>query len=102
MDRNIARRTGVIFPLSTLYLSQGTVTLDINPAYMIAGKYLDANNVSHALVRAPGGAFTTFDVPGAGTGPNQGTFPLSDKPAAAITGWAIDANNVYHGFLRTD
>jgi hypothetical protein len=53
-------------------------------------------------LRAPDGAFTTFDAPGAGsgTGTYQGTFPISMNPAGAIAGQYIDANNEYHGFLR--
>jgi hypothetical protein len=52
-------------------------------------------------VRASDGAITTFDVPGAGTGPFQGTIPLCNNPVGAITGYYIDANDVTHGFLRT-
>src|SRR5437868_6660354 len=44
--------------------------------------------------------FTTFDAPGAGTGPGQGTFATSLNPAGAITGYYADANLVFHGFLR--
>ena len=55
----------------------------ISPSGAVTGPYRDASNVSHGFLRTPGGAFTTFDVPGAGTGPNQGTFPLSNNPAGA-------------------
>jgi hypothetical protein len=44
---------------------------------------------------------TTFDVPGAGTGPGQGTVPIANNPANLITGYFIDTNGVNHGFLRT-
>jgi hypothetical protein len=44
--------------------------------------------------------FTTFDVPGAGTGAQQGTFPTSINPEGAITGYYLDASFVQHGFLR--
>ena len=44
--------------------------------------------------------FTTFDVPGAGTGPNQGTEPLNINAPGDITGAYIDRNGVNHGFLR--
>ena len=43
--------------------------------------------------------FTTFDAPGAGTGPFQGTVPFCNNPPAGITGYYIDASNVGHGFL---
>jgi hypothetical protein len=46
--------------------------------------------VSHGYLRAPGGAITTFDAPGAGTGPFQG----------AVMGNYLDARNVWHRFLR--
>src|SRR6266536_814144 len=47
---------------------------------------------------------TTFDAPGAGTGPGQGTFPsfspLLINPNGAITGYYTDSAFVTHGFLR--
>ena len=69
---------------------------------MIAGQYIDANNVSHGFLRTADGNFTTFDAPGAGTGAKQGTFLnffscLTDLGAS--TGYYVDANNVYHGFV---
>jgi hypothetical protein len=45
--------------------------------------------------------FTTFDVPGAGTGLlGGGTFPSSINPAGEITGSYTDEYFVSHGFLR--
>src|SRR6267378_60823 len=44
--------------------------------------------------------FTTFDAPGAGTGPGQGTLAFSINPAGATTGIVRDANIVRHGFVR--
>ena len=43
---------------------------------------------------------TTFDAPGAGTGPNQGTFARSINDAGVIAGDYIDAGNVVHGYVR--
>lgn len=37
---------------------------------------------ANAQARTP--AFTTFDAPGAGTGPGQGTFPNAINPVGAI------------------
>ena len=47
------------------------------------------------------GTITTFDPPGAGTGPGQGTASSLINPAGAIAGAYIDSSNVSHGFLRT-
>ena len=44
---------------------------------------------------------TTFDAPGAGTGPGQGTQPFAINPAGLITGFYLDAGDAYHGVLRT-
>src|SRR5260370_41456549 len=68
---------------------QGTFTAStdgLNPAGAIAGYTLDASNVYHGFVRAPNGAITTFDVPGAGTGPFQGTYSDGINPAGTILG----------------
>src|SRR5262249_6702453 len=54
---------------------QGTFAWNINPAGAIAGYYNDSSNVAHGYMRAPDGTITTFDAPGAGTGPFQGTIP---------------------------
>ena len=62
---------------------------------------MDPSDVNHGFVCALDGTITTFDVPGAETGPFQGTIPLANNPAGAITGYYIDASNVTHGFLRT-
>ena len=37
---------------------------------------------------------TTFDAPGAGTGPGQGTQPFAINPAGLITGFSLDAGDV--------
>ena len=82
---------------------QGTFMVDagpINPTGVIVGSVTDSNNVSHAYVRFADGTFTTFDVPGAGTGQFQGTVAYGINPAGAITGLYTDANNVNHGFVR--
>jgi hypothetical protein len=68
---------------------------------VVPGQYFDASDVIHGFVRALDGAITTFDIPGAGTGPFQGTVPLCNDPAGAIIGNYIDTNDVSHGFLRS-
>src|SRR5436190_202898 len=82
---------------------QGTRADNINPAEAIAGRYIDASDVSHGFLRAPDGTITTFDAPNAGTGPGQGTIVFAVdclNPAGAITATSLDASNVYHGVLR--
>ncbi len=54
----------------------------------------------HGFLRERDGTFTTFDVPGAGTGNFQGTFAYNINPAGAIAGQYQDPSNVWHGFLR--
>src|SRR5215831_7580741 len=62
---------------------------------------VDASFGSHGFLRAPDGAITTFDPPGAGTTGGRGTFPTSINPSGAITGHYRDATSVpFHGFLR--
>ncbi|MGO4883931.1 MAG: hypothetical protein ACLP59_24375 [Bryobacteraceae bacterium] len=67
---------------------------------VVAGWYLDANNVNHGYVRAADATITTFDAPGAGTGAYQGTLAYGINPAGEIPGVYYDENNVLHGFLR--
>ena len=44
---------------------------------------------------------TTFDAPGAGTGPNQGTYAINISPSGTIIGFSRAANEVRHGFVRS-
>src|SRR4029077_15774894 len=44
---------------------------------------------------------TTFDAPGAGTGPHQGTYALCINPSGTIIGFVRGANEVRHGFVRS-
>jgi hypothetical protein len=53
-------------------------------------------------VRAPDGTITTFDIPGAGTGPGQGTVPEAINTPGTIMGNYFDANGVSHGFIRAN
>lgn len=87
------------------YLYQGTNLAGIPPGLNVWGAvtsgFLDEGNVYHGYLRSPDGAFTTFDVPGAGQGPTQGTFPIGLNDSGLITGYYLDSNNVFHGFLRS-
>jgi hypothetical protein len=44
---------------------------------------------------------TTFDAPGAGTGPLQGTYATNIGPVGTIIGFSRDVNDVRHGFVRS-
>ena len=66
----------------------------------MTGWYIDGGDVSHGFVRQHDGAFTTFDAPGAGTGPGQGTRGFSIAPNGVVTGFLLDSNIVVHGFVR--
>jgi hypothetical protein len=44
---------------------------------------------------------TTFDAPGAGTGPLQGTYAFNIGPSGKIIGFIRDANDLRHGFIRS-
>src|SRR6266545_784989 len=71
----------------------------INPNGAITGYYTDSAFVTHGFLRYENGAFTTFDAPGAGTGPGQGTYGGGFTPDGTIMGVLIDADNLNHGFL---
>jgi len=47
------------------------------------------------------GAFTEFNVAGAGTEAGQGTVPQGLNAEGAITGGYTDSNSVSHGFVRS-
>ena len=77
----------------------GTFGVDLTPNGEIQGIYVDASGVLHGFVRAPDGTFSTFDAPGAGTGPGQGTIPEVNNNSGAILGNYTDGSSVNHGFL---
>jgi len=79
----------------------GTYPAGINAAGVIAGAYFDNGILGHGLLRARDGAFTAFQVPGAGLGPFQGTVALAINPEGTVTGNYVDANGAFHGYLRT-
>src|SRR6266704_2486561 len=82
---------------------QGTIVFSVdclNPAGAITATSLDASDVYHGVLRAPDGTITTFDAPGAGTGPGQGTVPENISTPGVVTGNYVDASDVNHGFVR--
>ena len=52
-------------------------------------------------VQAAAQTITTFDAPGAGTGPFQGTSALDIDQSGRTIGFFRDANNVRNGFIRS-
>jgi len=81
--------------------NNGTYPSGINAWGAITGSYQDTNNVFHGFLRSPHGKFTTFEAPGADTGPYNGTSPTSINDLGAITGNYADANGFAHGFVRS-
>jgi hypothetical protein len=83
----------------------GTYPESISDFGVIAGYYIDPNDVWHGFVRNLNGKITTFDAPGAGTGVGQGTTVNYSAPSlndlGTIAGIYIDADGVNHGYLRT-
>src|SRR5262249_37421943 len=60
----------------------------------------DFLNFSNTPFVRPEPTITSFDAPGAGTGPGQGTLPFAINPAGTVIGYYIDASDARHGFLR--
>jgi len=85
----------------------GSVPLNvrgINDSGAVAGFWatdLEYSSGSHGFQRFADGTISTFDAPGAGTGPFQGTYPYAINNAGAIAGTVTDSSNVSHGFLLT-
>lgn len=95
---------------STSHGNSGTLPTSIDTAGDIAGTFTDVNGARHGFVRTAAGVITTFDVPGAETGPcassgmgvlicGTGGFAMDD--AMDIVGAYVDGNTVSHGFLRS-
>lgn len=71
------------------------------PATSASGGAINGvQNFSNTALLRPTPTTTTFDAPGAGTGPFQGTFTIGINTNGAITGWYVDAANVNHAFVR--
>src|SRR5438876_10698305 len=85
--------------LASFALSPGAQAVVPPPASGgTSGGVLDFSNMSFVH---PQPTITTFDAPGAGTGPGQGTLPFAINPAGTVLGYYIDVGDARHGFLRT-
>lgn len=84
-------------------LAQGASFTTFDVPRAVAGYYLDAASAHHGFLRAPNGAITTFDAPGASMAPYQGTFAVTINSAGVIAGTYVDANNLLliHRFVRS-
>lgn len=92
---------GGTIPFPTTGANSGTYAVAGDGCGMAAGYYIDTRNVAHGYERAADGTFTTFDVPGAGTGYLQGTFAGNmSLSGGVIAGSYVDATGMNHGFLR--
>jgi len=74
----------------------------INPAGWVGGDYVDTNGVSHPMLRAPDGAVTEFEVPGASGYYGAWVDGISGlNSTETIAGAYIEAPaNVFHGYVR--
>jgi hypothetical protein len=85
----------------------GSAAFNVNIFGTAAAGYEDnsGNFVGVGLIRSAGGKLTTYQVPGAGSGPYQGTgcpgCSIGLNASGTIAGIFTDTNNVFHGFLRT-
>src|SRR5438128_2894436 len=57
-------------------------------------------NFSNTPLLGPQPTITTFDAPGAGTGPGQGTITFAINPAGTISGRYADAGGAIHAIVR--
>jgi hypothetical protein len=82
----------------------GTKALSINDDGMIAGYYIDPNEVYHGFMVSTSGTITTFNAPGASTTEATGTFPTSINDNGVIVGYYCGTDgstNGCHGFQLT-
>jgi probable HAF family extracellular repeat protein len=86
---------------------------DVNIFGNSIGAFMDnsGNFVSHQLLRKADGKITTWDAPGAGTGPYQGTgfndtptigYPVGSlNTEGTVASMYMDSNSTHHGYVRT-
>ena len=84
---------------STPFTGNGTFGVGVTPSGEVEGVFVDPQGLLHGFVRSKKGVYTTFDAPGAGTGPGQGTLPESNNTSGGIAGNLTDGGGLNHGFL---
>src|ERR1700749_1157653 len=79
----------------------GTFPSGMNNFGVIAGSFVDANDVNHGFLRFPDGKFVVIDVPGADMTPGSfnGTAAQAINDAGVVTGFYSDASGEGHAFL---
>jgi hypothetical protein len=101
IDAPNAAGAGGAIPLPTTGTNPGTYAIAGDACGLVTGYAIDSRNVAHGYLRGADGTFTTFDVPGAGTGNGQGTFAGNmSMSGEVIAGNYVDATGMNHGFLR--
>lgn len=92
----LAAQTGFISfspPDAGTRKGQGTIPLKVNQKGVIAGWYVDSNNLSHGFLRMPDGTFTEFDAPHF-----TSTSVTNINDNNQVVGFGSDTN--VHGYLR--
>jgi predicted membrane protein len=85
---------------NTLFSVGALFALAWLPTASLGGTRDGVLNFSDTPLLRPLPTITTFDAPGAGTGPGQGTIPYAITPAGLIGGQYVDSSDVNHAFLR--
>ena len=100
--RNIFLSHSVVFASARLLVGAmaSILVLGILPSTASSASSDGVLNFTNTPFVGPQPTITTFDAPGAGTGPGQGTQPFAINPAGLITGFYFDAGDASHGFLR--
>src|SRR6266567_8827794 len=101
--RNIFLSSGVVFASARLLAAAMTSTLLLSILASVASSGMSDGvlKFSNTSFVDPQPTITTFDAPGAGTGPGQGTIAFAINPAGTISGRYADAGGAIHAIVRT-
>src|SRR3954471_12613278 len=78
--------------MKSFYFAKQKLQL-LAPTIIVAGLAMSAQIHAQTI--------TTFDAPGAGTGPFQGTSAFNISPNGTVVGFLRDPNNARHAFIRS-
>ena len=101
--RRAEMKTAILTMLSGLQrkaqsIGRGLAALCALALFGLSAAWTQENEATATLATS---TLTTFEVPGAGTGPMQGTIASSIDTAGDIAGTYLDSNGIAHGFVRT-